>query len=49
MAGSVLSRRAYLSPAIKSGDKALYAEVDSFLPLDPRFEFLRKSSLRKMV
>jgi RNA ligase (TIGR02306 family) len=32
----------------KVGDTAIYAEVDSFLPIDPRFEFLRKSSFRKM-
>ena len=32
----------------KAGDKAIYFEVDSFLPIDPRFEFLRKSCLRKM-
>ena len=30
------------------GDLAVYAEVDSFLPVEPRYEFLRKSSLRKM-
>ena len=32
----------------KSGDLAIYAEVDSFLPMEPRYEFLRKSSYRKM-
>jgi len=29
------------------GDKAVYFEVDSFLPIDERYEFLRKSSYRK--
>lgn len=34
---------------IQVGQKGVYFEIDSFLPLDdPRFEFLRKSSLRKM-
>ena len=31
----------------KPGDKAVYFEVDSFLPEDPRYEYLRKSSFRK--
>ena len=31
----------------KPGDKAVYFEVDSFLPEDARYEFLRKSSFRK--
>ncbi len=30
------------------GDYGLYFETDSFLPIDKRFEFLRKSSFRKM-
>jgi len=30
------------------GDPAVYFEIDSFLPVEPRFEFLRKSSLRCM-
>ncbi len=30
------------------GDKGVYFEIDSFLPLDERFEFLRSSSFRKM-
>ena len=29
------------------GTKAVYFEVDSFLPEDPRYEFLRKSSFRQ--
>ncbi len=34
---------------IQVGQKGVYFEIDSFLPVDdPRFEFLRKSSLRKM-
>lgn len=31
----------------KVGDHAVYFEVDSFLPIEPRFEFLRKSSYKK--
>lgn len=30
-------------------DKVIYCEVDSFLPLDERYEFLRKSSYKKML
>ncbi|SEW51908.1 RNA ligase (ATP) [Chitinophaga arvensicola] len=30
------------------GDAAIYCEIDSFLPVTPDFEFLRKSSYRKM-
>lgn len=33
----------------KEGDKAVYFEVDSFLPIKPEFEFLRKSSYKKLV
>lgn len=32
----------------KVGDYVIYCEVDSFLPIKPEFEFLRKSSYRKM-
>lgn len=32
----------------KVGDLALYFEIDSFLPVRPEFEFLRKSSFKKM-
>ena len=28
----------------KVGDLIVYCEVDSFLPIEPEFEFLRKSS-----
>jgi RNA ligase (TIGR02306 family) len=31
----------------KEGDLGVYFEVDSFLPLDPRYEFLRSSSYRE--
>lgn len=31
----------------KPGDKCVYFEVDSFLPIEPRYEFLVKSSYRK--
>jgi len=30
-------------------DKVIYCEVDSFLPLDERYEFLRKTSYKKML
>ena len=30
------------------GDKIVYCEVDSFLPIEPEFEFLRKTSYKKM-
>jgi len=33
----------------KVGDLAFYFEIDSFLPLEPEFEFLKKSSLKKML
>jgi RNA ligase (TIGR02306 family) len=32
----------------KVGDKVIYCEIDSFLPIEPEFEFLRKSSYKKM-
>lgn len=32
----------------KVGDLAVYYEIDSFLPITPQFEFLRKSSYKKM-
>jgi len=32
----------------KEGELAIYCEVDSFLPIQERFEFLRKSSYKKM-
>jgi RNA ligase (TIGR02306 family) len=31
----------------KEGDKCIYCEIDSFLPIDPDFEFLRKSSYKQ--
>jgi RNA ligase (TIGR02306 family) len=33
----------------KAGDLGVYFEVDSFLPIDPRYEFLRTSSYRDNV
>ena len=30
------------------GDLVVYCEIDSFLPIEPEFEFLRKSSFKKM-
>jgi len=32
----------------KINDLAIYFEIDSFLPIHPKFEFLRKSSYKKM-
>lgn len=32
----------------KQGDLCIYFEIDSFLPIRPEFEFLRKSSYRKI-
>src|ERR1700753_4271510 len=32
----------------KAGDRAIYCEIDSFLPIKDEFEFLRKSSYKKM-
>jgi RNA ligase (TIGR02306 family) len=32
----------------QSGDLVIYCEIDSFLPQRPEFEFLRKTSFRKM-
>jgi RNA ligase (TIGR02306 family) len=32
----------------KIGDLVVYCEVDSFLPIKPEYEFLRKSSFKKM-
>jgi len=33
----------------KVGDLAVYYEIDSFLPIRPQFEFLRKSSYKRMA
>jgi RNA ligase (TIGR02306 family) len=32
----------------KVGDSVVYCEIDSFLPIKPEFEFLRKSSYKKL-
>lgn len=32
----------------EKGDYCIYFEIDSFLPIEPEFEFLRKSSYKKM-
>jgi RNA ligase (TIGR02306 family) len=34
---------------VKRGDMVVYCEIDSFLPVIPEFEFLRKSSYKKLV
>ena len=31
----------------KVGNLVVYCEIDSFLPIEPEFEFLRKSSYKK--
>lgn len=31
------------------GDKVVYCEIDSYLPIEPEFEFLRKTSYKKMI
>ena len=31
------------------GNKVVYCEIDSFLPIEPEFEFLRKSSYKKLI
>ncbi len=33
----------------QEGNKVVYCEIDSFLPIEPEFEFLRKSSYKKLV
>jgi len=33
----------------KEGDLVVYCEIDSYLPIEPEFEFLRKSSYKKLV
>ncbi len=33
----------------QEGDSVVYCEIDSFLPIEPEFEFLRKSSYKKLV
>jgi len=37
------------SVGYKPGDLVVYCEIDSFLPLEPEFEFLRKTSYKKMA
>ena len=32
----------------QKGDRVIYCEIDSFLPIKPEFEFLRKSSFKRM-
>jgi RNA ligase (TIGR02306 family) len=33
----------------QEGDLVVYCEIDSFLPIEPEFEFLRKSSYKKLA
>ena len=43
------SWRVVVKKGLKIGDKVCYCEIDSFLPIKPEFEFLRKSCYRKMA
>lgn len=38
-----------VSKGLNIGDKVVYCEIDSFLPVKPEFEFLRKSSYKKLI
>jgi hypothetical protein len=43
------SWKVVVSKGLKIGDTVCYCEIDSFLPIKPEFEFLRKSCYRKMA
>jgi len=38
-----------VTKGLNIGDKIAYCEIDSFLPIKPEFEFLRKSSYKKLI
>jgi RNA ligase (TIGR02306 family) len=38
-----------VTKGLNIGDKIVYCEIDSFLPIKPEFEFLRKSSYKKLI
>lgn len=42
------SWKVVVSKEIQKGDKVVYCEIDSFLPIRPEFEFLRKSCYKKL-
>jgi len=43
------SWKVVVAKGLNVGDKVVYCEIDSFLPIKPEFEFLRKSCYRKMA
>lgn len=43
------SWKVVVGKGLKVGDKVCYCEIDSFLPLKPEFEFLRKSCYKKLA
>lgn len=43
------SWKVVVSKGLNVGDVVVYCEIDSFLPIKPEFEFLRKSCYRKMA
>jgi RNA ligase (TIGR02306 family) len=38
-----------VSKGLNVGDRIVYCEIDSFLPIKPEFEFLRKSCYKKLA
>jgi RNA ligase (TIGR02306 family) len=43
------SWKVVVSKGLSVGDKVVYCEIDSFLPVKPEFEFLRKNSYKKLI
>lgn len=43
------SWKVVVAKGLKVGDKVVYCEIDSFLPIKPEFEFLRKSCYKKLA
>lgn len=43
------SWKVVVGKGLSIGDKICYCEIDSFLPIKPEFEFLRKSSYKKLI
>ena len=43
------SWRVVVSKGLEIGSKVVYCEIDSFLPIKPEFEFLRKSCYKKLI
>lgn len=43
------SWKVVVAKGLKVGDKVVYCEIDSFLPVKPEFEFLRKSCYKKLI